>query len=219
MAIVDSLGTDPLIKTVTNFVRDYMSNYDASHDFGHIQRVVGQAHYIYTKEVTTNPALDLQTVVLAGLLHDVGDRKYLKPGEDASTMVRQILLDKGASEELAQKVQTICLGVSYSSEIKDLAKVQDLIMAHPELAVVQDADRLDAIGAIGVGRCFTYGGAKTGRSMDDSIEHFEEKLLLIEDMMKTDTGRKLAKERSDRLRLFREWWRDESSFLETPVLN
>lgn len=219
MAIVDSLGTDPLIKTVTEFVKEYMSNYDASHDFGHIQRVVGLAHHIYTKESSANPALDLQTVILAALLHDVGDWKYLKPGEDASTMVQQILLGKGASEELAQKVQTICLGVSYSTEVKDLAKIQNLIKAYPELAIVQDADRMDAIGAIGVGRCFTYGGAKTGRSMNDSIEHFEEKLLLIGDMMKTGTGRALAKERTERLRLFREWWRDESSFLETPVLN
>lgn len=198
---------DPLVDKVREYVKEYMSHYDGSHDYSHIQRVVNVAQYIHSQSPPT-PSLDLRVVTLAALLHDVGDKKYLKPGEDASAMVRDVLLDLGAEEILAQRIQTICLGVSYSGEIRDPEKVQGLIDVHPELAVVQDADRLDAIGAVGIGRCFTFGGAKN-RPMEDSLVHFDEKLLRIQGMMKTGPGRKLAAERSERLRLFKLWWNDE----------
>lgn len=200
-----------LVASVTTFVKEYMSNYDGSHDFHHIQRVLGVSQYIYT-HTNNKKTLDLQVIVLSALLHDVGDKKYLKPGEDASSLVHKLLLSLGADAQLAQKVQAICLGVSYSSEIKDPAHVQDLIKTHPELAVVQDADRIDAIGAVGIGRCFTFGGTKPDRSMDDSIQHFEDKLVRIQGMMKTDTGKELAKQRTERLLQFREWWNDEAAF-------
>ncbi|RAL65850.1 hypothetical protein DID88_005513 [Monilinia fructigena] len=148
-----------LITQVTAFVEKYMSAYDGSHDFNHIRRVVGLAHRIY-KELNEDrmyePELDLQVVTLAALLHDVGDKKYLLPGQDSNTLVLSTLLGFGAEEKLAVKVQRIVLGVSYSSEVKDLALVKNLIEKYPELAVVQDADRLDAIGAIGIGRTFTH---------------------------------------------------------------
>ncbi|KAK8089242.1 hypothetical protein PG997_004203 [Apiospora hydei] len=204
-----------LVASVTAFVKDYMSNYDGSHDFNHIQRVLGLSRYIYT-HATNKETLDLHAIVLSALLHDVGDKKYLQPGQDASTMVHKLLLSLGADEQLAQKVQTICLGVSYSSEIKGPARVQHLIRSHPELAVVQDADRIDAIGAVGIGRCFTFGGTKPDRSMDDSIQHFEDKLVRIQCMMKTDTGRELAKQRTERLLQFREWWNEEAAFAAAP---
>lgn len=78
------------------------------------------------------------------------------------------------------------------------------------MAIVQDADRLDAIGAVGIGRTFAFGGAK-GRTLEDTLEHFDDKLLLLEGMMKTETGRTLAKERSDRLKAFASWWKDENT--------
>lgn len=102
--------------------------------------------------------------------------------------------------------------MSYSKEIKDPERVRRLIGEHPELAVVQDADRLDAIGAVGLGRMFTFGGAKTGRPMGESMEHLDEKLLLLEGMMKTVEGRRLARERTQRLRTFKEWWGEEAGF-------
>lgn len=204
------LTVDPaLIAKVTDYIKVYMANYDPSHDYSHIKRVVHLAQTIQAQVPNTNRDI----VTLAALLHDVGDRKYLKPGEDASRMIFEVLTSLGASEALAEKIQTVCLGVSYSSEIKDLGRVQALIREHPELAVVQDADRLDAIGAVGIGRAFTFGGAK-GRGLEDSIGHFEEKLLKLEGMMKTDVGRAMARERTERMRLMREWWLQETGGVE-----
>ncbi|KAG5967122.1 hypothetical protein E4U58_002287 [Claviceps cyperi] len=139
MSFPNLIVDDALLANATSYVKTYMANYDPSHDFAHIQR-------------------------LAALLHDVGDKKYLEPGQDPLRQVHEVLLSLGASEPLAQKVQAICSGVSYSSEVQDPEKVTRLIEEHPELAVVQDADRLDAIGAVGIGRAFAFGGAK-GRDM------------------------------------------------------
>ncbi|KAI1211694.1 uncharacterized protein F4807DRAFT_398621 [Annulohypoxylon truncatum] len=200
-----------LVSSVTEYVKSYMSNYDGSHDFNHIERVVGLAKYIHAQSPDAPPR-DLQVVILSALLHDVGDKKYLKSGEDALTLVYELLLSLGAAEQLAKRVQTICLGVSYSSEIKDPARVQELIKSYPELAVVQDADRLDAIGSIGIGRVFTFTGARTQRSMADSIQHFHDKLLRLESMMKTDVGRRLAKQRTERMQEFLSWWDEEAAF-------
>lgn len=210
-----------LIPKVTAFVENYMANYDGSHDFNHIKRVVGLAHLIY-KEInaqrdedqTLGEELDLHIITLAALLHDVGDKKYLEPGQDGNTLVLATLLGFGAPEDLAIKVQRIVLGVSYSSEIKDPLQVKALISKYPELAVVQDADRLDAIGAVGIGRTFTFGGAKGARHMGETIAHFEEKLEKLESMMKTVPGKRLARERNERLKTFKGWWEEEQKEAE-----
>lgn len=196
---------DALIAQATTYVEAYMSNYDASHDFHHIQRVLNLAHHIQSLTPSTSRPL----VTLAALLHDVGDKKYLAPGQDASRMIADVLISFGAPPSLADTVQAICLGVSYSSEVKDPERMRNLVSRYPELAVVQDADRLDAIGAVGIGRAFAFGGAK-GRTLENTMDHFDEKLLLIEGMMKTDEGRRMAKERTERLRLMKEWWEEET---------
>ncbi len=148
------------------YVEQYMNKFDGSHDFNHIKRVVGLAYEIYSKTLAvalkdpisqSQPQPDLTIVTLCALLHDVGDRKYLKENEDANTLVLNLLLDFGATRELAEKVQTICTAVSYSNEVKDEAYVRDLVKRWPELGIVQDADRLDSLGAVGLGRIFTYG--------------------------------------------------------------
>jgi uncharacterized protein len=207
-----------LIPKVTAFVEKYMSKYDGSHDFNHIRRVVGLAHLIYNeimKEKSQSTLfdegedLDLHVITLAALLHDVGDKKYLEPGQDSSTLVLATLLSFGAPEDLAVKVQRIVISVSYSSEIKDPSAVTAMIAKYPELAVVQDADRLDAIGAVGIGRTFTFGGAKGAREMGETIQHFEDKLERLEEMMKTAPGKRLARERTERLRIFKGWWEEE----------
>jgi uncharacterized protein len=212
-----------LIPKVSAFVEKYMSHYDGSHDFNHIRRVVGLAHLIY-KETNARREespmfdeeedLDLHVITLAALLHDVGDKKYLLPDEDANTLVLSTLLGFGAPEDLAIKVQRIVHGVSYSSEVKDPEAVRALIQKYPELGVVQDADRLDAIGAVGIGRTFTFGGAKGARHMGETIDHFEEKLEKLESMMKTEPGKKMARQRTERLKVFKGWWAEEQKEAE-----
>lgn len=209
---------DKIIDAATAYAERYMSNYDSSHDFKHILRVLSLARRIREEETKASshasPVYNDNVITLACLLHDIGDRKYVRPGEDPFTMVHDFLLTAGADIELATTVQAIATHVSYSSEIKDPAKVAATIVKHPELAIVQDADRLDAIGAVGVGRCFTYNATKTPNDgMDKAIAHFGDKLEKLEAMMKTETGRRLARERTERLKIFKSWWAEENSCL------
>ncbi|KAI9900404.1 hypothetical protein N3K66_004666 [Trichothecium roseum] len=196
---------DGLLSDVEEYVKGYMANYDPSHDYHHIRRVVALAQRIHA---ATGSPTSRDVVTLCALLHDVGDRKYLKPGEDGRTLVRDVLLSLGAGRALAGKVQAVCLGVSYTGEVADPEGARRLAAEHPELAIVQDADRLDAVGAVGVGRAFTFGGAR-GQDMGATMAHFEEKLVRLGDMMKTDVGREMAGVRTERLRLMQEWWADE----------
>ena len=202
---------EAIIEQSTAYVKDYMSHYDPSHDFSHIQRVLRQAKSIEASEKKRDPSLvlDGDLVTLASLLHDVGDRKYLKPGEDATTLVATYLKSIGCKETTAEKVQLICSNVSYSNEQKNQAQVTKLCEEIPELRIVQDADRLDAIGAVGIARMFTFGGAKE-QSRGLSVIHFYEKLLLVEQMMKTETGKSLAREKTQRMEDFLQWWGDET---------
>ena len=211
MGFSDFQVDEGLLSKVTEYVKEYMSHYDGSHDFNHIRRVVRLAHTIYASE--SELAVSKDVVTLSALLHDVGDKKYLKPGEDPSRLVHSVLSSLGAPDALAEKVQAICLGVSYSGEARDPSRVAALVAEHPELAVVQDADRLDALGAVGIARCFAFGGARN-RRLEDSVEHFGDKLVRLEGLMKTGTGRRLARERTERVRLMQEWWRQETALAE-----
>lgn len=212
-----------LISRVELFVRDFMlqPQFDASHDHSHVSRVVALARHILSVEVMANAsvAYDPTTVTLAALMHDVRDHKYrpttASPGVsvDPDTPVECLLMQLGASSTQATYVQTIVKAVSYSHEVRDPARVLDVLSQHPELAIVQDADRLDALGAVGIGRTFTYAAAKGGMvgGLDESIQHFEDKLLRLEGMMKTGEGRRLARVRTERLHAFREWWVEENN--------
>ncbi|MCJ1386061.1 hypothetical protein MMC17_009186 [Xylographa soralifera] len=215
-----------LITRVKEFVKNYMSqpHYDASHDYNHILRVLALATHILSTEQSANPSTtyDPTIVTLAALMHDVGDHKYrptsVPPSgsEDPNTLVKTTLMDLGAPPSQARYVQTIVKAVSYSHEIRDPARVRGVLLQHPELAVVQDADRLDALGAVGIGRTFTYTGAKGRRTedgMQETIRHFEEKLERLVGMMKTGEGRRLARERTQRLKVFKGWWEEENAML------
>ena len=201
---------EELITKVLSYVEDYMSRFDASHDYEHILRVYSLARTISAREAHLLPPIHYNpnVIALASLLHDVGDKKYLMPGEDGTTMVESILLNFNTPMSLAKEIQEVVSHVSYSTEIEDPSKIQTFITEHPELAVVQDADRLDAIGAVGIGRCFAYTAAKGKGSLQEAIVHFQEKLERLELMMKTRTGRAMAVERTERLRVFRGWWDD-----------
>ncbi|KAI9769402.1 MAG: hypothetical protein M1840_004104 [Geoglossum simile] len=219
-----------LVEKVTAYVKQYMSHYDGSHDFDHVLRVLGLARLIASfpspqvpsfsplpKANASPPQYDPVIITLSALLHDVSDKKYLKPGDSADTMVYELLVSFGAPDSLAEKIQRVVSNVSFSTETKSAEsqeKVRRLVQEIPELGVVQDADRLDAIGGVGIGRTFTYGGAaggvgRKGRGMQETIEHFTDKLERLEGLMKTTEGRRLAAERTKRLKIFREWWGEE----------
>lgn len=217
-----------LYDAMTAFVNTCMSGHDPSHNPAHVHRVVNLAQKILDAEQALHPTKQLEEAVvrLAALLHDIGDRKYLPniaPSEgksstlDPTTMVEHALLQNNAPAEIASKVQKIVSHVSYTTECKDPSIIRQLIdTGYPELAIVQDADRLDAIGAIGIGRCFTFLGAVGKKfavdgkwEMNNSIDHFGDKLEKLEGMMKTETGRKMARVRTERLVEFRGWWEEE----------
>lgn len=219
---------ESLYQDMSTFVDNCMSGHDPSHNPPHVHRVVKLAVKILDAERQLDPEAQYSGAVvkLAALLHDIGDRKYLPnmstdtteaASLDPKTMVEHALLQRGAPADLASRVQTIVSHVSYSTECKDPSVIRGLIdQGLVELAIVQDADRLDAIGAIGIGRCFTFLGAQGkkfagegGWVMDNAIEHFGDKLVKIEGMMKTVTGKKMARVRTERLKLFEEWWKEE----------
>ncbi|KAG0633464.1 hypothetical protein HOY80DRAFT_930018 [Tuber brumale] len=212
MAAQDTL----LIAATKEFVNDYMSNHDSSHNYQHIERVLAQSLAILRAAQASSPEThyDENLVILMALLHDVGDKKYSTATTTTSRATgpaEDFLLSAGASPELASLLQKLINNVSYSHEQANPQQVAELVKQHPELAIVQDADRLDAIGAVGVGRTFTFGAVKNqGGGMGDVVKHFDEKLLKLADGMKTVEGRRMAKERGERVKAFRKWWREEA---------
>ena len=178
-----------LIESAKAFVRQVFSSDCSGHDYFHTLRVWALARTIAIAE-----GADLATVELAALLHDVDDHK-LSP-ETAETKARALgfLRSQGMVEEEIQKIVRIIGQISFS---RNLVPPDTL-----EGKCVQDADRLDAIGAIGIARTFAFGGSH-GRPMHDpegkedgsSIAHFYEKLLLLKDRVNTETGRDLVQHR------------------------
>lgn len=174
--------------------------FDASHDYSHIERVMKNAEEIAHKE----PTADMSIIRLAVLLHDIDDPKY-KSVENKSA--QEILEMNGADVMLIEKVLSCIDSVSFSGGNENP-------ITSIEGAIIRDADRLDAIGAIGIARAFAFGGAK-GRKLYDadetvrvhmsekeyrgrgtaSLTHFYEKLLLVKDLMVTKEGKRLAEER------------------------
>ncbi|KAL8916581.1 MAG: hypothetical protein Q9208_008421 [Pyrenodesmia sp. 3 TL-2023] len=221
LARVQTLEEVEIIARTSAAVEKYMSHprFDASHDFAHVQRVLTLAEHILEVE-RFNPGslFDKSTVQLAALLHDVDDRKYAaavadgaKQTDGEKTTARRMLLELDCPALLTYNVQAVVGCVSYTKERSDPEMVQTTLRSHPELAVVQDADRLDALGAVGIARAFTYGGAKdNSRGLDGTLQHFDEKLLGLESMMKTQEGKRLASIRTQRLKIFKEWWEDET---------
>ncbi|KAJ9661400.1 hypothetical protein H2198_001968 [Neophaeococcomyces mojaviensis] len=211
-----------LVRKVAEYTKIYFENpkFDASHDFSHVLRVTAIAIKILEKEQKralsdNGKPYDALTVVLGAILHDVDDRKYRTAGAVEVSQAQQELVRLGVEQSQAKRIQALIDNVSYSSEVKNPQRVRDLLVTIPELGIVQDADRLDAIGAVGLGRVFAYGAVKTSRGLSGSIDHLDEKLLKLESMMKTQTGRELAAEYTARLEQFKSWWKDEVEFAGT----
>jgi uncharacterized protein len=193
-----------LIEKTAAYVQDALKQAEGGHDWWHILRVWNNAKLI----TQTEPA-DMLVVELAALLHDIADSKFHNGNEDIGPATAGAFLQSlGADANVIHHVQQIIRHMSFKASF-------DAVSFHSkELEVVQDADRLDAIGAIGIARAFTYGGFKGRELYNPDIEpnldmskeeykkstaptvnHFYEKLLSLKDKMNTPTARQLAEQR------------------------
>lgn len=193
-----------LIDSTITFVKDHLKTAEGGHDWFHVERVYKNALLIAQSETC-----NLEIVKLGALLHDIADSKFHNGDETVGPeMARTFLESKNASEETIVHVINIIENISFKGG--SFEKKFNSI----ELEIVQDADRLDAIGAIGIARTFNYGGFKNRQIYNPAIapkltmskeeyknsdaptlNHFYEKLLLLKDKMNTETGKKIALER------------------------
>ena len=194
-----------IIEATKVFVKETLKGAEAGHDWFHTLRVYNNARLIAKSE-----SVDLYIVALGALLHDIADSKFHNGDDTVGPRVaRKFLLQHNVDSFVIDSVIDIINNISFNKSLETNNKPNSI-----ELDVVQDADRLDAIGAIGIARCFNYGGFKNRKLFDPSIKpnlkmskkeyknskaptinHFYEKLLLLSDKMNTKTGKKIAKER------------------------
>jgi uncharacterized protein len=212
------MDKDSLVEKTAQYVKGRMEGESSGHDWWHVLRVMRMATHIAEEEKA-----DLFIVQMAALLHDLDDWKLKEEGESAGTReAREWLESVDVDKETAGRICRIIEGISYKGANVPTA------METLDGKVVQDADRLDALGAIGIARAFAYGGKK-GRAMHEpdarpalhgsfeeykaakgtTINHFHEKLLLLKERMNTETGKKMAEERDAFLRLFLERFLEE----------
>ncbi len=193
-----------IINQTIDFVKTTLADAEAGHDWFHIERVYKTALHLNRTEQG-----DLLIVSLAALLHDIADSKFNGGDEEIGPRIAgEFLQELNLDPMLIEQVQLIIKNLSYK------ASLGQINFASKELDIVQDADRLDAIGAIGIARAFTYGGFKNRvlydpeikpdlnmskeaykNAVNPTINHFYEKLLRLKDLMKTPAGKQMATER------------------------
>jgi uncharacterized protein len=201
------------IKKTIEFVQKTLANAEAGHDWFHIERVFKTAQTINQQENG-----DELVVAFAALLHDIADPKFNNGDEELGpNMAATFLSSIGISTDVIAHVKLIIENMSFKNSFDGAS------FTSKEMQIVQDADRLDAIGAIGIARAFTYGGFKNRVLYDPAIlpekhlnkesyknttaptiNHFYEKLLLLKDMMNTETGKTMAIERHNFMLLYLE---------------
>ncbi len=187
------------------FVKETLKDAEGGHDWFHIERVYNNALLIAKTET-----VDGLVVALGALLHDIADSKFHDGDETVGPKIaREFLFNLNIDSIVIEHVIKIIENISFKSSLNTTQKFKST-----ELDVIQDADRLDAIGAIGIARCFNYGGFKDRAIFDPSIKpnmnmskdeykasnaptinHFYEKLLLLKDKMNTKTGQRIAADR------------------------
>ena len=172
---------DQLFKNAVRYIRELFRSDSGGHDAEHSLRVYRNAMMIARQET----ACSREIVALAALLHDADDHKLFSTDHNANA--RAFLEENQIPAEMADRICEAINSVSFS---QNKGRRPETI----EAKVVQDADRLDAMGAIGIARTFAYGG-EHGRPLEESVQHFYDKLLLIKDLMNTETGKKLAEKR------------------------
>ncbi|WP_026703605.1 HD domain-containing protein [Flavobacterium soli] len=193
-----------LIDTTIHFVKEKLENAEGGHDWFHIERV-----YKNTLLIAKEEKCNLLVCQLGALLHDIADSKFHNGDETVGPKTARDFLEKeNVSEEIIDHVIKIIENISFKGG--NFEKKFSSI----ELDIVQDADRLDAIGAIGIARCFNYGGFKNRalynpeilpnlnmskeeykNTNSPTINHFYEKLLMLKDKMNTKTGKQIAAQR------------------------
>ncbi|MBO6053335.1 MAG: acylphosphatase [Clostridia bacterium] len=183
-----------IMDAAIGYIRTLFEGNADGHGFDHAMRVYGTAMRIADEE----PAADREIVALAALLHDADDPKLFQTEDNANA--RRFL-----AEYAPDKAEPICAAINAVSYSKNGTEAPATI----EGRIVQDADRLDAMGAVGIARTFAYGGAH-GRSLASSLAHFHEKLLRLRDGMNTDAAKKMAESRHAFLEAFLAEWECET---------
>ncbi len=200
------MNQEQIIQNTIKFVKKTLKNAEGGHDWFHIERVYKNSLLISKKE-----KVNIFVVSLGALLHDIADAKFYNGDETIGPKIASEFLEKQHVEEsVILHIISIINHISYKNSLSSNGEK----FTSKELEVVQDADRLDAIGAIGIARCFNYGGFKNRalynpeilpnlkmskneykKSEAPTINHFYEKLLLLKDLMNTNTGKEIAVER------------------------
>ncbi|MGL4452887.1 MAG: HD domain-containing protein [Sarcina sp.] len=199
-----------VIKNTIEFIKEKFCAEGSGHDWFHIERVYKNACYIAKREKYVNEYI----VELTALLHDVDDWKFSEDNKTSTSTVEKFLVEQSVENSDIEKITAIIKTMSFKGGVVD--STQHTI----EGKIVQDADRLDAIGAIGIARAFTYGGYKNNlmydpdvkpqefKTLDEvkkkntTVNHFYEKLLKLKELMNTETGKILAKERHEYMENF-----------------
>lgn len=214
------MNQESILENTIKFVKNELKNAEGGHDWFHIERVYKNAILISKEE-----SVDIFLVSLAALLHDIADAKFHKGDETVGPKKASDFLEQ---QKVALKTREHVVNIIKHISFKNSLDKNATKFTSKELEVVQDADRLDAIGAIGIARCFNYGGFKNRAIYDPevlpnlniskeayknsdapSINHFYEKLLLLKDQMNTKTGKKIAAERHRFIELYLEQFYNE----------
>jgi len=190
------MRNEQIVAEAADYVRELFQGNSDGHGLAHTMRVYRTAMRLADGE----PACDRLVVALAALLHDADDYKLFSTEDNAHA--RAFLTSHGISPETADRVLAAVNAVSFH---KNKGKRPET----PEGQIVQDADRLDAIGAVGIARTFAFGG-KHGRPPEESIAHFHEKLLLLKELMNTAGARALAEQRHRFMEDFLREWAQET---------
>lgn len=183
-----------IINAAIEYIEKLFAGNSDGHGVDHTMRVYRNALVI----AETEPC-DKQIVALAALLHDADDHKLFKTENNANA--REFLKEHNLEEKKIEQIIDIINTVSFS-------KNGNRKPATIEGKIVQDADRIDAMGAIGIARTFAYGGSH-GRELEASIQHFRDKLLLLKDLMNTEKAKEMAKDRHEYLLGFLKEWENE----------
>jgi uncharacterized protein len=204
---LDLLGIKPEDRTwftaVNIAVRTFMNNLDASHNYQHTRRVVSNAMYLFVKEKKHHEwarTLDPAVIWVACMTHDVGDAKYKADGEvrDQNDVIDDFLKELECPLPIRRQAAYLAARVSFTAELRDEEGIAGFAEEYPAFRIIQDADRLDGLGAVGVSRLFLYGGINEIRRqglIDSGIELIEDRFSHYPRLMKTDTGKKMAEER------------------------